>query len=223
MTAPVTASARLRAGTRDRHAALERTGFAAALFAGTLPMTRYAAQLAALRMVLSALETELARAGAPAVAALWAAEDLRKTPLIERDLRHLALRGAAPGRWPAGRAAAFAADIRTTAAEDPASLLGHLYVLEGSTLGALHLHPHLSRAYGLRGADGIAYYTSGDRARWARFTARLDEALAAPDAQGRALAAALRAYHHTARITESLSAGLTAAGPASSPGPVPVR
>ncbi|MQY32312.1 hypothetical protein SRB17_02600 [Streptomyces sp. RB17] len=223
MTTTASASALLRSATRDRHDELERTGFAAALFAGTLPLTRYTAQLAALRLVLDELETELSRAAVPSVADLWAAEDLRKVPLIERDLRLFADRGTTPGRWPAAHAAAFAADIRTTAAADPLSLLGFLYVLEGSTLGALHLCRYVSRAYGLDGTDGIGYYTSGDRARWTRFTARLDEALADPAAQDRALAAALRAYGHTARLTEALSAGLTPAQPPSSPGPVRAR
>ncbi|MER6568232.1 biliverdin-producing heme oxygenase [Streptomyces sp. NPDC001093] len=210
-----TASARLRAGTREWHDALERTGFATALFAGTLPLARYTGQLAALRLVLGELETELSRAAAPSVAGLWAAEDLRKAPLIERDLHHFAGRGSTPGRWPAAHAAAFAADIRTTAAADPLSLLGFLYVLEGSTLGALHLCRYVSRAYGLHGTGGIAYYASGDRARWTRFTTRLDGALADPAAQDRALAAALRAYRHTARITGALSTGLPPAdGPA---------
>ncbi|MFD8392097.1 biliverdin-producing heme oxygenase [Streptomyces sp. NPDC059680] len=207
-----TASARLRAGTRDRHDALERTGFATALLDGTLPLARYTAQLAALRLVLGELESELSRAAAPSVAGLWAAEDLRKAPLIERDLRHFASHGTAPGRWPAAHAAAFTADIRTTAVADPLSLLGFLYVLEGSTLGALHLCRCVSRAYGLHGTDGMAYYASGDRARWIRFTTRLDEALADPPGQDRALAAALRAYRHTARITGALSSGLTPAG-----------
>ncbi|MGW2646623.1 biliverdin-producing heme oxygenase [Streptomyces sp. NPDC001393] len=217
-----TAAARLRAATRDRHDTLERSAFATALLAGTLPLTRYAAQLAALKVVLSALEAALSHATHPAVAGLWAAEDLRKVPLIERDLRHLAGRGAAPRRWPAAQAEAFAADIRTTAAADPPALLGFLYVLEGSTLGALHLCRYLHRAHGLYGTDGTAYYTSGDRACWTRFTARLDEALADPAAQDRALAAARLAYRHTARITAALSAGLTQAE-ASSPAPTPVR
>jgi heme oxygenase len=52
-----TAAARLRAATRDPHDSLERSGFATALFAGTLPLTRCTAQLAAAKAVLSALET----------------------------------------------------------------------------------------------------------------------------------------------------------------------
>ncbi|WP_369389374.1 biliverdin-producing heme oxygenase [Streptomyces sp. CG1] len=203
-----TATGRLRTGTRARHDALETTAFATALLAGSLPLDRYVAQLAAYRVVLRTLETELSHTTEPAVAGLWTAEDLRKVPLIERDLRHFAARGASPVRWPAAAAVAFAGEIRTTAVAEPLSLLGFLYVLEGSTLGARYLSRYVTGAYGLHGTDGIAYYASGDRARWTRFTTRLEEALTGPAAQTRALAAADRAYHHTTRITEALSADL---------------
>ncbi|MEU4926036.1 biliverdin-producing heme oxygenase [Streptomyces yokosukanensis] len=205
-----TAADCLRTGTRAWHDTLETTGFATALLAGTLPLDRYVGQLAAHRMVLRSLEAELSRTAEPAVAGLWAAEDLRKVPLIERDLRHFAATGVEPERWPAAEAAAFVRDIRRTAVVDPSSLLGQLYVLEGSTLGALHLRRRLTRAYDLGASDGTAYYGCGDRARWSRFTTRLNEALADPAAQTRALVAAERAYHHTARITTALSIGLAA-------------
>ncbi|OLZ69805.1 hypothetical protein AV521_15760 [Streptomyces sp. IMTB 2501] len=91
-----TATGRLRTGTRARHDALETTAFATALLAGSLPLDRYVAQLAAYRVVLRTLETELSHTTEPAVAGLWTAEDLRKVPLIERDLRHFAARGVSP-------------------------------------------------------------------------------------------------------------------------------
>ncbi|MER6380878.1 biliverdin-producing heme oxygenase [Streptomyces sp. NPDC001250] len=205
-----TATGRLRTGTRAWHRALETTGFATALRTGTLPLDRYVAQLSAYRVVLRTLETELSRTCEPVVAALWAAEDLRKVPLIERDLRHFAARGASPVRRPAAAAVAFAGEVRTVAVAEPLSLLGFLYVLEGSTLGTRYLSRYVTGACDLHGTDGIAYYTSGDRARWTRFTTRLDAALTDPAAQTRALATADRAYHHTTRITEALSAGLPA-------------
>jgi heme oxygenase len=65
---------------------------------------------------------------------------------------------------------------------------------------------------GTGATDGAAYYGSGDRDRWARFTARLNRALAEPEAQDRVIHAAGRAYHHIAAIAKALSAGLS--GPA---------
>ncbi|MFF3376996.1 biliverdin-producing heme oxygenase [Streptomyces sp. NPDC002680] len=215
---------RLRASTRDWHDALEATPFASAMTAGTLPVERYVGQLAAYRVVLEALEGELGRVPDPssdAGDAVWS-PDLVKLPLIERDLAYFAGLGTVPGPWAAEEADAFVADIRQRAADsDLPALLGYLYVMEGSTLGALFLHPYVTAAYRLPGTDGVAYYTSGDRDRWARFTSRMNQAFAAPEAQEQVIAAARIAYRHTAAITGALSVGLSPPSPA--PAPTPSR
>ncbi|MDX2543850.1 biliverdin-producing heme oxygenase [Streptomyces sp. WI04-05B] len=203
---------RLRRSTRDWHDALEATPFAAAMVDGTLPVERYVGQLAAYRVVLGALESELA--GVTDFSAdrpVWSL-DLVKLPLVERDLAHFANLGTLPGPWAADKADAFATDIRQRAADsDLAALLGYLYVMEGSTLGALFLHRYVTAAYHLPGTDGVAYYTSGDRDRWARFTARMNQAFAEPEAQDEVVAAARQAYGHVAAITNALSEGLVPA------------
>ncbi|WP_405537300.1 biliverdin-producing heme oxygenase [Streptomyces sp. NBC_00075] len=223
---PATVVERLRASTRDWHDALEATPFASAMIAGTLPVERYVGQLAAYRVVLEALEGELPRVPDPSSDAgdpVWS-PDLVKLPLIERDLAYFAGLGTVPGPWAAEEADAFAADIRQRAADsDLPALLGYLYVMEGSTLGALFLHSYVTAAYRLPGTDGVAYYTSGDRERWAGLTARMNQsqALAGPEAQGRIVSAAHSAYRHTAAITGALSVGLSPPSP--SPAPTPVR
>ncbi|MGW3506562.1 biliverdin-producing heme oxygenase [Streptomyces sp. NPDC000994] len=206
-----TAVERLRASTRAWHDALETSGFATAMVAGTLPLDRYVGQLAAYRVVLDALEGELSRAASPSVDRVWSA-DLVKLPLIDRDLRHFAESDVHPKPWAAGETKAFAQEIRRTAASTPQALLGFLYVLEGSTLGGLVLRQYVTTAYRLHNADGVAYYGSGDRDRWARFTARMNQALSEPESQDRVITAAHRAYHHIATMTDALSAGL-APGP----------
>jgi heme oxygenase len=80
--------------------------------------------------------------------------------------------------------------------------------MEGSTLGARVLRQYVTAAYRLRTADGVAYHGSGDRDRRARFTARLNRALAEPEPQDRVITAAHRAYHHITAISEALSVGL---------------
>lgn len=220
---------RLRASTRDWHDALEATPFASAMIAGTLPVERYVGQLAAYRVVLEALEGELARvtglsAAAPSAAGPVWSSDLVKLPLVERDLAHFASLGTLPGPWAAEEADAFAADIRRhAAASDLPTLLGFLYVMEGSTLGALFLHPYVTAAYHLPGTDGVAYYTSGDRDRWARFTARMNQAFTGPEAQDQVIAAAHIAYRHAAAITGALSVGLSPPAPTPNPDPTPAR
>ncbi|WP_405993145.1 biliverdin-producing heme oxygenase [Streptomyces sp. NBC_00986] len=204
-------SGRLRNGTRAWHQALETTGFATAMLSGTLPLDRYVGQLAAYRVVLEALEGELTRVTCPSVTSVWS-PDLVKLPLIERDLHYFAAaRGALPGLGPA--AEEFVEEIRRTAATEPRELLGFLYVLEGSTLGAMFLCRYVTEAYRLTDGNGASYYGSGDRARWAGFTERLDRALGEPAVQERVLAAAERAYRHIALISGELSAGLGVSTP----------
>nr|WP_203689125.1 biliverdin-producing heme oxygenase [Streptomyces sp. SID12488] len=211
----------MRTSTRDWHDALEATPFASAMIAGTLPVERYVGQLAAYRVVLSALEGELARVTESSADPVWSA-DLGKLPVIERDLAYFASLGTVPGSWAAEEGEAFAADVRRlAAASDLPALLGYLYVMEGSTLGALYLHPYVTAAYRLPGTDGVAYYTSGDRDRWARFASRMNQALADPEVQDQVVAAARGAYRHTAAITGALSVGLSPPSP--SPTPTPVR
>lgn len=226
MAAPETAVERLRTSTRTWHDALEATPFATAMIARTLPVERYVGQLAAYRVVLEALEDELGRVTGSSDSSadpVWS-PDLVKLPLIERDLAYFAGLGTVPGPWAAEEADAFAADVRQRAADsDLPALLGYLYVMEGSTLGALFLHPYVTAAYRLPGTDGVAYYTSGDRERWAGLTARMNQsqALAGPEAQDRVVAAAHSAYRHAAAITGALSVGLSPPSP--SPAPTPVR
>ncbi|XUL88305.1 biliverdin-producing heme oxygenase [Streptomyces galilaeus] len=204
------ATQRLRNGTRTWHEALERTGFATAMLAGTLPLDRYVRQLASYRVVLWALEAELAGATCSSVGAVWS-PDLSKVPLLERDLRHFATLGAIPEPCPA--ATEFADEIRHSGATE---LLGFLYVLEGSTLGARFLLRYVTEAYRLTDGNGVSYYGSGDRARWAALAERLDRALGEPAVQDRVLAAAERAYRHVALISAELSVDL------GSPAPEPV-
>ncbi|WP_416961725.1 biliverdin-producing heme oxygenase [Streptomyces sp. Agncl-13] len=205
-----TVTRRLRNGTRAWHEALESTGFATAMLDGTLPLDRYVGQLAAYRLVLETLETELTGAGCPSVASVWS-PDLVKLPLLERDLRHFATLGTAPEPGPAAQE--FAEEIRRTAATEPRELLGFLYVLEGSTLGAMFLCRYVTEAYRLTDGNGASYYGSGDRARWTAFTERLDRALGEPAVQERVLAAAERAYRHIALISGELSVGLDSPAP----------
>ncbi|MGC9538463.1 biliverdin-producing heme oxygenase [Streptomyces sp. UG1] len=212
-----TAAERLRAATRAWHDALESCGFALALRDGTLPLDRYVGQLAAFRGVWEALEAELAglaepaepaelpHATCPEIAHVWS-PDLVKVPLLDADLRHFTASGVVPPPLAAEATRAFADEIRRTSAAHQPELLGFLYVLEGSTLGALSLRPLVRAAYGL-GTEGVAYYGSGDRDRWARLTARLNETLTDPALQSRVIAAAERAYRHMALVTWALSAG----------------
>jgi hypothetical protein len=71
-----------------------------------------------------------------------------------------------------------AEQLRVQSREQPLALLGWLYVLEGSTLGAIVLRPLIARAFLLTGEEGLAYvhsYGPAVHARWAQYQQRMNE------------------------------------------------
>lgn len=189
---PTAIMARLKAETRHHHANIETLPFFEALGARALPLDAYIRQLRALAMLHGAFEKAIGDVADAQVSAVWR-DDLRKLDLLLLDIRHF----AASSIWDAApvvdAALALAAKIRLRAADQPVSLLGTLYVLEGSTLGnSVHARDILA-SYQLAGIDGLRYYTSyGDRAgsRWQRFSAEMDGALGDPTRHDAVVAAA---------------------------------
>ncbi|MEU7768733.1 biliverdin-producing heme oxygenase [Nocardia sp. NPDC049190] len=196
---------RLRAETRSWHDALEATPFSIDLVGRTLPLRRYVGQLAAYRIILDTLETRLAGSADPIVAAVWCA-DLAKVPLLNEDLEFFAAVSA--DDIPAAVVCAaeqFAATISDYASKDPVSSLGFLYVMEGSTLGGLELAGHVRATFGLTDSRGLAYYSSGDRRRWAAYATRMNDALLDESQQRRVLETADEGYRAIAGTIAALS------------------
>ena len=163
---------RLRTETRDLHDRVERLPFATALTAGQLPLASYVGLLQALALVHGCLEQELERMEHPAVRAVWS-ESRRKLPLLERDLQSFAAQALPPIPAAALHALVMCQELRWRAAEDPLSLLGYLYVVEGAALGGAVLRVEVARHFGLRALEGVAYLSSyGQRvkAQWTAFT-----------------------------------------------------
>ncbi len=199
---------RLRVETRAAHEATEGIPFSAAMVQRRLPKDRFIAHLAAMAIVHEALEAALAASTHPTVRRVWR-DDLRKLPLLRRDLAFFdatSLEGDAVAA-PAG---AYAAHIRALAAEKPVALLGHLYVLEGSTLGATILHGHIKEAYGLD-QDGLAYYSPYGNAvmpHWREFKDRMNESAVDPAEQSQIVDGAKVAFARIGEILAAFSKGL---------------
>lgn len=201
---------RLRAETRQAHADTESIPFSAAMLGGRLPVDRYVGQLVAYERVHAALDDVLSRSEHVAVRAVWR-EDLRKVHLLRRDLEHFHehLDAVPPSAVTEGEA--FASRIREASGSSPLTLLGMLYVLEGSTLGATVLRRHIAQAYGLSGDAGLAYYSPyGNDAmlHWKAFRERMNEAVTDPAGQDDVVAGAHEAFERVGRILTTLSAGL---------------
>lgn len=208
---------RLKAETRADHDATEAIPFSAAMVNRSLPRDRYVAQLAAYAAVHEALESALSESSHATVSAVWQ-DDLRKLPLLNKDLAFFAAEHQA-GQQNAVFAAAmeaaeqYAAEIREQREHDPVALLGHLYVLEGSTLGATILRMHLKEAYDLD-EEGLAYYSPYGNAampHWREFKQRMNSHVTDPDEQERVLAAARQSFRRIGTILEALSKDLPAA------------
>jgi heme oxygenase len=197
--------ARLRAETRPQHDAAEAIPFSEAIVASSLPLTSYAAQLAAYVPVHEALESALLDGEYPALSRVWD-PSMRRVELLRADLA--ALDVAESGLPAPTRAAsrAFAAWIEETALTQPVALLGILYVLEGSTLGGAFLRKHLGAAFSLTDA-GLRYYGpygNHPKPHWVAFSARMN-GLELTDAEGDAVVEAAReTFDRIGRILVSI-------------------
>lgn len=200
--------ARLRDGTRAAHDDTEAIPFSAAIVDRTLPRPIFIAHLRAMQCVHEALEQALRTCDEPAVRAVWT-EQLAKMPLLSRDLEALG-RPALSGETRAA-VQSLVSDIEQTAAEAPVALLGFLYVLEGSTLGATILRQHLSAMYALDEHSGLAYYWPYGRdvmANWKRFKASMNAAPIAAHQHESIIDAAQRAFGGIGAILRTFTAEL---------------
>jgi heme oxygenase len=165
----------LKATTFAAHARLHTAPFFAALAACQLPLESYVGQLRALALIHGVLENSLANCSDERVALVWS-DDLRKVPLLQQDLRYFEPRSVPDLKQAVAAAIKTDTQIRLWSLERPLALLGCLYVLEGSTLGAAVLRPLIARALLLVDDEGLAYLTSYGTAvqsRWKQFQHRM--------------------------------------------------
>jgi heme oxygenase len=149
--------ARLKHGTAQQHAAIERY---LAFDAHAWPLARYQRYLLCMHAFHRAVESTLA-SHAPDGLPL---EGRRKTPWLAHDLAHfeLAPHARAPWSWPSA---------------DVARVIGWAYVLEGATLGGRVLYKPVAQRWSLgpgRGATYLFGYGERTAASWREFTRTLD-------------------------------------------------
>lgn len=166
----------IRATTFKVHAGMQGAPYFEALAACRLPLESYVGQLRALAVIHGVLEETLASCADPRVASVWQ-DDMRKVPLLQQDLRYFEPRTVADLKEAVEAAIAVDTHVRLRSLEQPLSLLGYVYVLEGSTLGAEVVKPLVARAFLLSGDGGLSYlgsYGPAVRARWAQFQQRMN-------------------------------------------------
>lgn len=133
-------------------------------------------QLRALLAIHGVIEQALAVCTDERVVAVWNAE-MRKLPLLQQDLGYFEPRTVADLKEAVEAALKTADALRLRAIEAPLALLGWIYVLEGSTLGAIVVRPLVARALLLSDNEGLAYlhsYGTAVPAHWAAFKERMN-------------------------------------------------
>jgi len=166
---------RLKLQTKELHVKAHELPFFRALFRKELKIDSYIGQLKAFAVIAESLERNLAECGHPAVKAVLNGY-MPKLPLIAQDIAffaHLHVRESAG----AMEAALSAADkIARRKEQNPLSLLGHLYTLEGSTLGGKIILRHMAEQFGLKIPEGLRYFDSYSehvQSNWQNFSSRM--------------------------------------------------
>lgn len=170
---------RLKVGTAELHKQAESRPLQRQLGAGTLPRAAFAAYQVQLLLVHDQLERcldeQVARASHPAFAVAWQGL-ARHSENLRRDL--IAHGVDATGVAPLSATADLLGDLDAWSAQDDLSLIGALYVLEGSMNGNRFISKALQRAWGIDAEAGLSYldpYGDDQRAMWMDFRNRVNE------------------------------------------------
>ena len=172
--------ARLKEETGEYHSKLASLPYFNALMDHQLPLESYVSHLQALAVIHGVLETEIAISEDKSVLSIWH-DGLKKLPLLQEDLKFFAPRIASENPSAIVAALALTQQIRLRRIENSITLLGYLYVFEGSTLGNSMHRPDISATYFLNDLNGCRYYASyQDQVpiRWNRFSEKMNETLA---------------------------------------------
>lgn len=190
---------RLRYHTYNRHQLLEKLPFSQAILRKSLPLSSYICWLKVLWSIHHAVEKQCSNHLAPVVRAIWQ-DDMVKTPLLEQDLAYFNQVDIYTLFSPLVQQTTtdFVHYIHEMGSQNPLVLLGILYVLEGSTLGARALLPYLQAAYSLE-EDGVGYYHAyGEQTKnhWEDFKTGMNAIVRETEAQNQVIQGAQKTYHY---------------------------
>lgn len=197
---------RLRKETKENHKQMEALPFFNALVAGTLPVESYVGQLKTMAIVHSVLEREMETSRHTAVLKVNN-QHLAKLPLLNQDVQYFAHRNLSDFETATHKALQLSQRIKLEHALNPLSLLGYLYVMEGSTLGNAGHRFDVAKTFSLRNDEGLAYYSSYKERlaeNWKQFAAAMDENVTDTGDQDRVIAAARDAFDGLKEIYQQL-------------------
>lgn len=200
---PVNIMDSLRAQTADVHELIEKLPFSQALVTQNLPLPLYVSFLSAMLSIHRALEQQCLVQNHPAIQKVWQ-DDLIKTTLLEKDLAYFAQKKVVGIPFTSEIITQFIHYIEETGQQQPVALLGLLYVLEGSTLGAQFLLSGVQSAYALQ-EEGVHYYQNyGEetRAHWLHFKRRMNATVTDPADQNQVIESAKQTFDYIKLLLE---------------------
>lgn len=186
----------LKEATQGTHSKIEKLKFFGALFNKQLSQTNYIYQLKALAIVFSVLEHEITSIKHSTVKTILKSYPL-KYLIIKKDLEFLNARALPDNLYVVSQSLDIADCILRRTASSPLSLLGYLYVLEGSMLGGKVLLSHYKDCFDLDDTQGLSFFSMyGDQAskNWNQFKNKMDEALFSMEEQQQIVDAAVECF-----------------------------
>ena len=193
--------ARLRRATAASHTRIEALPYGRAVLDGSVPIGLYASFLRAVDLIHGELLQALELSRDQGLRAVAGPLQERRA-LLSQDLAWLkADRHGVDAA--ALQALVLGQKMRLGALRQPARLLGHAYVLEGSQLGGLVQQVALRKRAELNGG-GLLYLGGGSRAGFGEFVARLTAALGSEETMEAAIAGANEAFEGFEQILKAV-------------------
>ncbi len=189
----MTFAAELRNAVRDEHDAIERTRVSARLADGTITTAEYADLLRQLHTVHTALER--AWRSRPELEDLYPFARHSRLAAVDADLATLG-EPLDDGSEPHPSVDELLASIDRWAESSPVSLVGPMYVLEGSRMGSQGLAKSLPAILGTAEGEGVRYHASpeGWFDEWRTFKTGLEDLCTDPDDRAAVVAAAKQTF-----------------------------
>ena len=198
---------RLRSETRPNHDAAEQNGFGVLVMGEGLTMPLYVEHLVAWRRILAHLEHALRTSQDEIVAGTWH-EGLAKEPVLDQDIDDLAPGGVGFSTSTTAAVKAFTDFVDELARENPPSLLGALYVLEGSTMGGSVMRPRIAEQLDLAEDHGLRYYGVYGKqvgVRFKEFRARMGASVDGTGVEDAVVAAAKMTFDRVGDILRAIA------------------
>ena len=196
---------RLRAVTGEMHSQVEATPYSRALAMGEAVLESYVGHLRAMAVVHAALERHVNQATDARLASVWDPNG-QVSAELQKDLRYFQTQGVPDIPDAVAAALRVAKNIRLRSLNRPISLLGYLYVMEGSAKGASDVLRFVEEGLELsdQGTRYLAAQKNALPTRWSQFASRLENIPLEEQDQQQVCDAAFELYRELLNVFSSL-------------------